>query len=276
VADSPTPPGVSCFRWTGGDEMLLDTPTVSRCGPVVIGRYGGNTRSGAAKNEDGALVWCADDGMWEIAVLLDAHFSAESAALVLDAIEGERETILTLLTQPARAAFTALQQRLLTLFASQDFRARCRAVAGEASCLIFARKDNFVWWLAIGDCLGYVFHDHLARLGQFAVNQRSFYEWIGEHNTFDLPVPCYTAGTRALLVGRNTLLLATDGLFEWGSRVFADPARLYALCTAAEDDEQLGLAIGAMLQRVHLERARDSATVLAWRYQRRVVPPAGV
>jgi hypothetical protein len=277
MPDAPVPPGgLASFRWTGGEQMLLDTPTVSRCGRVVIGRYGGHTGAGATKNEDGALVWCAGDGAWEFAVLLDAHSSPESAALVLDAIEGERQTILSIFAQPTRAAFTALQRHLLTLFASPEFRSRCREVAGEASCLIYARQAGFVWWLSIGDCLGYVFHESLARLGQFALNQRSFYEWIGEHNTFDLPVPCYTVGTRALLVGRNTLLLASDGLVEWGSRIFADPTQLYALCAAAEDDEQLEMAVEVMMRRVHHERARDSATVLAWRYQRRALPSGGV
>ena len=34
----------------------------------------------------------------------------------------------------------------------------------------------------------YVFHDELHKLGQYALNQRHFYEWIGNVNTFDLPV----------------------------------------------------------------------------------------
>src|SRR5690242_15318515 len=81
MADSP-PSGVVTFRWVGGEAPLLDTPTVARCGRVVVGRYGGNTSAGATSNDDGALVWCAEDGAWEFAVLLDAHFSDQSAALV--------------------------------------------------------------------------------------------------------------------------------------------------------------------------------------------------
>src|SRR5579863_1290383 len=95
--------GYTGFRWVGSEEMLLDTPDVTACADVVIGRYGGHTGAGADKNEDGALVWCASDGAWEFAALLDAHFSAESAALVIAEIESQREPLLAALAQPPGA-----------------------------------------------------------------------------------------------------------------------------------------------------------------------------
>jgi serine/threonine protein phosphatase PrpC len=270
VAESPPSgiPGIATFRWIGSEAALLDTPTVARCARVVIGRYGGNTSAGAATNEDGALVWCAQDGSWEFATLLDAHFSAQSAALIVEALEDARDGITTLLAKPPAAAFTAVQQLLLALFSSSEFRARCRQVDGEASCLIFARRGAFLWWLAVGDCLGYLLHEDLARLGQYAVNQRVFYEWIGQHNTFDLPVPCYTVGTLQLRRSWSTLLMATDGLFEWGSRVYENPGELYRLFAGEDGDvARLEQAAQTALQRVHAERARDSATLLVWRVQ---------
>jgi len=276
MADASSSPGIAAFRWVGCDEPLLDMPTLARCGRVAIGRYGGSTRAGAAKNEDAALVWCVEDGAWEFAALLDAHYSCESAVLVLDAIEGTRAGLVADLARPIGEAFAALQARLLALFAAPDFRARCRAAEGEASCLIFARKGPFLWWLAIGDCVGYLLHPELARFGQYAVNQRSFYEWVGARNTFDRPVPCYTAGTRALSVGASAILMATDGLLECGPRTYENPAQLYKLFAphegrgGDEGDARLDEGVRVALEHVRRERGRDSATILAWRFERRV------
>jgi hypothetical protein len=108
----------------------------------------------------------------------------------------------------------------------------------------------------------------LAHLGQMALNQRSFYEWVGHENTFELPVPCYTSGTRRLLRGTGTILMVTDGLLECGSRPFADPLNLYHLFNA---DPSIALdlseATAAALLRVRRELGRDSATILTWRVE---------
>ncbi|HEX6817253.1 MAG TPA: protein phosphatase 2C domain-containing protein [Ktedonobacterales bacterium] len=262
---------ITRFRWVGSEAPLLDTPTIVRAGRVVVGRYGGNRGAGANSNEDGALVWCAGNGGWEFAVLLDAHFTAQSAELVIDAFEREREAFVATLAQPVAGALSKLQQQVLALFRSPGFRASCQAVEGEASCLIFARKEAYLWWLSIGDCVGYVFNEEQARFGQFAVNQRVFYEWVGQQNTFDLAVPCYTSGTLLLRDGWSTLLLATDGLFEWGSQVFADPVALYRLfASQTMGTEWLEQAARTTLERVHAERARDSATLLVWRCEQPV------
>ena len=84
---------IHSFRWLGKDAPYLDTPTVTTSQNVIIGCYGGNRAAGASKNEDGALVWSAQgkDNNWEFAVLLDAHYSAQSAALVLEWIEAEKD-----------------------------------------------------------------------------------------------------------------------------------------------------------------------------------------
>jgi hypothetical protein len=247
----------------------LDTPTVTSRGRVVIGRYGGHSGVGAMKNEDGALLWSAADGRWEFAVLLDAHFSAESAELVLAAVESERAGLVSALEAPPGAAFPALHARLLALFTAPEFRARCRAVVGEASCLICARRGHYLWWLSIGDCVLYSFHAQLAALGQFALTQRSFYEWVGHVNTFEEPALCYATGTHQLLPGANTILLLTDGVLECGSQPFAEPMALYRLFHAdPAHGPDLAEATRAALRRVERERGRDSATILTWRYDR--------
>jgi serine/threonine protein phosphatase PrpC len=127
------------------------------------------------------------------------------------------------------------------------------------------RRAQFLWWLSIGDCVAYLFHPELARLGQFALNQRQYFEWIGRVNTFELPVPCYTTGVRELRGGRNVLLLATDGLLECGTRPFEEPRTLYRTFFAQPGAiPDLAARVAALLGRVHRERGRDSATVIAW------------
>jgi serine/threonine protein phosphatase PrpC len=237
-----------------------------RCGGVVTGCYGGDTGAGAVRNEDGALVWCAADGSWEFAVLLDAHASGESAGLVLQAVEAEEGTITGALAEPIERAFLTLQTCLLRRFRSAAFRAQCRSVRGETACLICARKAQFLWWLSIGDCVVYLFHPDLARFGQFALNQRSFFEWIGQANTFDLPAPCYATGVRELRRGVNRVLMTTDGLLECGTRLFEDGRRLYDFFNAGVAGSKTALEAGieAALSHVRTVHGRDSATVIAW------------
>lgn len=257
--------GIQSFRWLGAEATHLDRPAIATCGPVAIGCYGGNTRAGAARNEDAALVWCAPDAAWEFALLVDAHFTAQSAALLLEAVASEQQAIAGILSGPPEQFTGALGAHLVGLFTSAAFRARCREVEGEASCLICARRAGYVWWLSVGDVVLHLFHPELARLGQFTLNQRHFFEWIGERNTFDLPVPCYSTGVRELLPGANTVLLTTDGLFEYAGAPFADPAQLYRLFTAGAADAMPNQAREALAQ-VHRGRGRDSATLIAWRH----------
>lgn len=258
------PADVATFRWLGAEALHLDAPAVSLCGRIAIGCYGGAIRSGADRNEDAALVWCARDGAWEFAALVDAHYSAESAALLVEALGAERDAVAAILSGPLAAFGSALQAHLVALFASPAFRARCNAVTGEASIVLCARRDRYLWWLSVGDVVLYAFHPELARLGQFALTQRNFFEWVGERNTFDLSVPCYSTGVRELVAGATTILLATDGLFEYARSPFADPARLYRQFTAGAAGaipDRVREALGA----VHRGGGRDSATVITWR-----------
>ena len=252
---------VHTFSWLGSDEMHLDRPVVDLCRDVIIGRYGGRVSAGANKNEDGALVWCAADGSWEFAVIVDAHYSSQSAELLLEEIGGQSDAVTKALSQPVLSAFSSLHGLLVSRFTSSEFRARCSKVEGEASCLICARKEGFLWWLSVGDCVVYLLHHDLARLGQYALNQRSFYEWVGNRNTFDLAVPCYTSGVRQLGAGANIVLMVTDGLLECGRRPFEDPAQFYKAFTKSSN---LAANVEAALKKVHQERGKDSATVIAW------------
>jgi hypothetical protein len=263
----------TALRWLGAAAMHLDQPHLTECGPIVLGCYGGSLHAGAHKNEDAALIWRDPAGEWEWALIVDAHHSAQSAALLLDTLAPEEEAVRSLLALPIEQAFNAIHGHLLDIFVAPAFRAACAAVEGEASCLIAARKGEFLWWFAVGDCVAYLFHPSLARLGEYGLNQRRFYEWVGRVNTFDLPVPCYSSGTRRLSPGLNTIVLATDGLLECGTRPFENNAILYHTFTwaAAKVRDQVSLA----LNRVHAELGKDSATVIAWQYDTLATPIDG-
>lgn len=251
------------FRWHGGENALLDTVDIMTCGRIVVGRYGGARAGGATSNEDGALVWCEPSGQWEFAAVVDAHYSPESAALILDALEAIQANIISILAQPPETAFAGLHAQLVVLFASPSFRQRASQVTGEASCLICVRKGRYLWWLSVGDCLGYTGHPELAALGQYLLNQRVYFQWIGARNTFDQPVPCYTTGTLCLLPGTTLLALATDGLFEGVPSYYTDPATLLDQLRA-DDVTSLSQAVHTALRAVHNAHGRDGATLLAW------------
>jgi serine/threonine protein phosphatase PrpC len=254
---------VNAFRWSGSEAHFIDQPFVVACGPVAIGRYGGHSAAGAHKNEDAALVWCPPAGAWVFAALLDAHGSAESADLLLAHIAEQQPAVTQLLTAGADTSLWELTALFARALGDEAFRRACAAVRGETACLLCAQKGAYLWWLSVGDVSAYVFHPEFARLGQFAVNQRMFYEWVGQVNTFALPVPCYATGVRQLRPGRNHILLATDGLLECGARRLEDPRTLYDRF-GPERTSDLGDAMSCALAHVLAERGRDSATVIAW------------
>ncbi len=198
-------------------------------------------------------------------MLLDAHNSAQSAELLLKTLEIERYAILSILSLPSSVIFSRLQQHLVSRFQSPAFRTRCQFTQGETACLFCARKEKFLWWLSIGDCAAYLLHPELARQGQFGLNQRSFYEWIGNSNTFDLAVPSYSSGVRELRAGPNLIVMTTDGLLEGGSRFYDRPENLYREFTRRGSD--LVTSVSTALNRLHEEKSTDSATMLAWRYE---------
>jgi serine/threonine protein phosphatase PrpC len=250
----------TAFRWSGGDEPYLDLPTVNGFGSVTVGIYGGSVAAGAHKNEDAALVWTSENAAWTFAALLDAHGSSESADLVLGRVAELQDEVVALLERD-ELALSKLSARFAQHFGDEDFRRACAAIRGETALLLCAQQGAYLWWLSIGDIPVYVFHPEFARLGQFALNQRMFYEWVGQVNTFALPVPCYATGIRQLRPGRNRILMATDGLLECGSRIFENQRELETLFTSCATKEQ---AVTEALQQVAAEQGRDSATLIAW------------
>lgn len=253
------------YSWIGSDEMCLGEVSVRQCGHIVIGKYGGNTSAGARKNEDGVLVWVGDN--WEFSMILDAHYSTESTALLVKTLESEFIHFNELLTEPVETVFQSVEQHVLSVFKSEAFKESCQNIKGETACLICVRKENYIWWFSVGDCLVHVLHDELHQLGQYMLNQRHFYEWIGFVNTFSLPVPCYSSGVRELRTGRNRIVMVTDGVLECGERRYETPVHLYKDLYENKEEEALTSCVQNVLEHVHQQLGRDSATIISWDYE---------
>ncbi|MGG3564374.1 protein phosphatase 2C domain-containing protein [Neobacillus rhizosphaerae] len=256
---------VRTFYWSGQEDPCINQIKIDSCEQMVLGRYGGNQQAGAYKNEDGALVMKGLD--WEFAMILDGHNSAESVDLVINTILKESETLASILDQPVESAFRTLQAHVLSIFQSEPFLEACKQIQGETACLLCARKDQFVWWFSVGDCVIYLLHEELHKLGQYTLNQRQFYEWIGQVNTFAHHVPCYSSGVRELRRGINRLVMVTDGVLECGNRYYETPYHIYRDSYGQPSLPSAEQSVKHLLEHVHDHIGRDSATIICWDYQ---------
>lgn len=249
------------YSWVGSRYMFLDEISVTEQKGIHIGRYGGNTLSGASKNEDGLIVLQSESGNGRLAVVLDAHYSAESAELVVDQLLDHKDDLVALMER--EDAFQQIEPYILSLLSDAAFRAACHQVKGETALLIVYQRDEYVWWFSIGDCIAYVLHPELAKLGQYALNQRQFYEWIGQVNTLEGAVPCYSSGRRQLRSGRNMIVLLTDGMIEGADREYEHAPVLY---DSLYNEHSMSVNLHRMLNHLHTTGAYDSATIICWEY----------
>ncbi|WP_078596429.1 protein phosphatase 2C domain-containing protein [Evansella clarkii] len=251
------------FSWTGSQENFIDKPDILQLNHIVLGRYGGNSDAGQSKNEDGCLIWFNIKEDWEFTILLDAHNTSESAELITEQFVAEGSHIKHILSlPPAHSTFKKLEEKILSIFQSQEFLSACQKINGETACLIVVRKDKYVWWFSVGDCVLYFFHKELAELGQYQLNQRQFYEWIGQVNTFEEEVPCYTIGIKELRKGENRLFLTTDGLIECPNEPYSNPLQMYNSFLNRYDDDRI---IREMLEKIKDNHVRDSTTIVSWK-----------
>ncbi|WP_318618294.1 protein phosphatase 2C domain-containing protein [Sporosarcina sp. YIM B06819] len=246
------------FSWVGSEKAFVDERDVRWINRIAVGRFGGNSSVGQTKNEDGCIVWQTDD--WEFAAILDAHKSAESAELVIRTFQEHKEGLSAILSMGGPPKFKQLEDKLLKIFQSDKLLAACRNVTGETACLVVVRKDNYLWWFSVGDCLVYLLHRELIALNQFQLNQRQFFEWIGQVNTFEKLVPCYTSGTRELRKGTNHIFMTTDGLVECPGEPYANPKNL----VEALNEEAIDESISQMLMEIERQNVRDSTTIISW------------
>lgn len=251
---------ISEFSWIGSQSNFVDQININNINQITLGQFGGTSVSGQYKNEDGCLIWTDDKQEWEFVLLLDAHNSAESAELVINQFMICKEEIQKMLSLPYEQTLKNLEGTILGMFQDEKFIDDCRKVKGETACLIVLRKEKYLWWFSIGDCISFLFHPELAKLGQYQVNQRQFYEWVGQVNTFDHTVPCYSRGIRELRKGVNRILLTTDGLVECPNEPYTNPKDIYKDIK----DHQLNEGIMALLKTIKENKVRDSTTIISW------------
>ncbi|MDV2884853.1 protein phosphatase 2C domain-containing protein [Alkalihalophilus pseudofirmus] len=250
------------FSWVGSQEHFIDDPDILMLNHMVVGRYGGHSKAGQSKNEDGCLVWFDEKDDWEFTIILDAHHTAESAELIVTEFNQRRSQITKLLSLNAtHQSFKRLEENILILFQSSDFRSACSKVQGETSCLIVARKDKYVGWFSVGDCVLYLFHKELAALDQYQLNQRHFYQWIGKVNTFEGDVPCYSVGIHELRKGENRILVTTDGLIECPNEPYSNPLKLYNSFKNSNDDQSV---VRSIFDELRDHNVKDNTTIISW------------
>lgn len=248
------------FSWIGSKKTYVDEPDFIHINNVLIARYGGNSQAGAHKNEDGCLVWTSQEQDWEFLMVLDAHKTAQSAGLVIRMIEEHKEEIQSTLTLQVKECFTKLDSLILDLFQAPPFLEACRNVQGETACLITVRKGKYIWWFSVGDVMLHLFHPELLAFQQYGLTERNFYEWVGQVNTFELDVPCYSTGRRELRQGTTHLFLTTDGLTECPNAPFEHPYAIY------NTFEGITNAEGAMklIDVIRENGIRDSTTIISY------------
>ena len=246
------------LSWVGSQQNFVDEINVRKISHITVGRFGGNSAAGQYKNEDGCLIWVGEE--WEFTVLLDAHQTAESAELALSTVHLLKSTICMLLNLPATKAFPQIADLLISTFASSTFRDACQKIQGETAFLCVIRKDKYIWWLSIGDCVLHLFHPELNRMHEYQQNHRSFFEWIGRKNTFDLDVPCYSTGTKELRKGNNQLFLSTDGLIECPDTPYANPVEIQKIFNGRD----IPRGIELLLEHIKGKNVQDSTTIISW------------
>ncbi|MBY6036604.1 protein phosphatase 2C domain-containing protein [Fictibacillus nanhaiensis] len=245
---------------TGSEKHFVDNLDVSLIGSIAVGRFGGNSSVGQYKNEDGCLVWMNESADWEFSMILDGHKTASSVELVINQFNKNKHEIQRVLLLPVGEALKRMDTLILDVFQEPDFMEACRRTIGETACMIVIRKEKYLWWFSIGDCILHMFHPELIALGERQLNQRSFYEWVGEVNTFEMAVPCYSTGKKELRHGDNWIFMTTDGLTECPGVSFADPKAVEDVCKGVSVHE----GVQKLLEEVKRSGVRDSTTIISW------------
>ncbi|WP_421378468.1 protein phosphatase 2C domain-containing protein [Bacillus salacetis] len=249
------------YKWTGSDCHFVDEIHTRNIGKVLVGHFGGNSSAGQYKNEDGCLLWVDEEKDWEFAIILDAHNTAESAELVIEEIHSRKERILTFLDLECQAAFRQINELILNTFEGESFQEACRTIKGETACLFVIRKENFLSWFSVGDCILHLCHPELSRLGEYQQNHRSFFEWVGQESTFNKSFPCYSTGIKELRQGVNQILMTTDGLTECPGTHYERPEEVFS----AFEGVPVQAGVEQLLKSIRENDVRDSTTILTWK-----------
>ncbi|MGD7022377.1 protein phosphatase 2C domain-containing protein [Rossellomorea vietnamensis] len=251
------------YKWVGSDKHFVDQNHLKEIGGVIAGHFGGNSTSGQTKNEDGCLVWVDKKKGWEFALLLDAHSTAQSAELVIKEIHSQKEIISKIMALEIADCFEKMNELILSIFNGKAFKEACKTIQGETACLFAIRKDNYLYWFSVGDCLLHLYNPDLAKMGEYQQNHRSFYEWVGRNSTFNKAVPTYSSGIKELRAGVNHILLTTDGLTECPGTNFDQPQEIFSVFEGTTNQD----GVQNLLQSIRDNNVRDSTTILSWRIE---------
>jgi serine/threonine protein phosphatase PrpC len=210
--------------WSGGEAPFIDRPEVIKVGPMVVGLYGGRSAAGAVRNEDAAMARFNDN--FEAAVVADGHHDNDASALVVRQLSEASD----------------IHQMLATLQAADT-----RGLRGATTLIALVRRERQLHWLSIGDCVAFVLHADLMALGQYALNQRAFYEWFGPGGS----IVSLASGIHALREGRTRIIAVTQGALRH--------IDLAEMARGAPFDR-----VEELMLRAHQERSPDNTTVVAW------------
>lgn len=241
--------------WYGNQGMFSNEIFIETFHDMTIGIYGGYD---AVKNEDGYFLLAFEDGT-RLSVLFDAHTTNESVVYVIEQLESRVKDISELCSLPISKCLSSLQSYLVDFMMSEEVTSALSNLRGETAILYCLQKGNYLWWLSIGDNSLYVFHKEFNELGQYRVNQRVFYQWLGNQNSLTLDVPCYTTGTLQLREGENKVLMLTDGVLEIEGRPFENNQAIESIFQASPDT-----AVNTVLKEVKNRNGRDNATLITW------------
>lgn len=245
--------------WHGNINTYLDIIEIKTIENVSYGCFGGSTKAGQYTNEDGLYI-LSKAKEYVLAILLDSHASNESVTLILSEIEIREETIKSYLELPLAQAMRQISFFFIELIHDEKFIEKTKGVRGESAFLVVFQKDNYLWWLSVGDNSLYLLHPELSELGQHRLNQRVFYQWIGEKNSIDLDIPCFTQSTIELRQGKSDIVLLTDGVLECDGQFYDDPMKINNVFNKHQSKE----AIEVILKEVESVSGRDSSTIVSW------------
>lgn len=250
---------MNTFKWISHEQMYVDQIHVEKCGPLSIGVYGGNQESDAYERGDAVLAWWDPHSEFEFVMIFDAHHQTKNINFIIEAISERKEKLQELFSYPVHLAFHHTHMYLLALFTDETFIEKSEQENAVLACLICLRKDEFLYWLSVGDCFAYLFHPEQLQNGKGRLNKRKFYECIGRKNVFAANTPCFTSGVRGLERGMNHIILATDGVLACDQKTFDDDQSLFEMMHKEDF-----LHIEPVLANVLKWKGRDCATIIGW------------
>lgn len=245
--------------WNGSINHYIDEIKMIDLHHVTVGIFGGSSSKGTKLNEDGLYIISKSDD-FVFSVLFDAHATNESVIYFTEALIKKNVEIENFLKLDTRQAIKNIETLIEEMLNNQLLLRQSKEINGETAFLVCLQKNEYLWWLSVGDNSIYIFNKEFNELGQYRLNQRIFYQWIGQKNSFDLEVPCYSKGTIQLRPGKTIIAMLTDGILEIKGRPFENSENLKNYI----EDNSLNSGIQKILEVVKDTCGKDNATMIAW------------